>query len=43
MFEAIWSALDCWQRLEAVVLMSVIVVGSILMLILNRDVRGCSK
>ena len=36
MFEAIWSALDSWQRFEAVVLVGVIVVGIVAMLILNR-------
>ena len=43
MFEAIWSALDFWQRFGVVMLAVMIPVGVIAELILNRDVRRWSK
>lgn len=36
MIEAIWNALDAWERFEAVMLIGVIVVGAIAMLTLKN-------
>ena len=43
MFEAIWSALDFWQRFGVVMLAVMIPVGAIVQAILDSDVRRWSK